>query len=212
VVEDHAATREGLARLLEHSGYAVRTAGDLATAQRLLAASPPDLLITDVRLEAYNGLQLIAMSPMPVRALVLTGYADRSIELDARRLGAEYCVKPIVPSECLAIIQRLLAAPPMPPRVDGRRASRSPLTLPVSLRVGRHLGSVLDVSDGGMRVEIHSADDIEDTITVHLGSPAFAVAVAVAWRRRQGDRTWICGVSVLPEARPAWRVFLDALN
>jgi DNA-binding NarL/FixJ family response regulator len=212
VVDDHAATREGFARLFRHSGYVVLTAGDVATAQQLLAEAAPDLLITDVRLDAYNGLQLIAMAPQRIRAVVLTGYADRSIEADARRLGAEYYVKPIAPSTCLEIVKRLLASPIKAP-TETRRAVRHPLTLPVSIRVGSHLGRVLDVSSEGMRMEIHSADDValEGTLTLHLGSPAFAVPVAISWRRRVGERTWICGATVLPDAQPTWRAFLGSL-
>jgi len=213
LVEDYAATREGFARLLRHSGYVVLTAGDVATAQQLLADGTPDLLITDVRLDAYNGLQLIAMAPRRIRAMVITGYDDRSIEADARRLGAEYYVKPIVPSTCLEIVRRLLAAP-LRPMTDTRRAARRPLTLPVSIRVGSHLGRVLDVSGQGMRLEIHSADDLalRDTLTLHLGSAGLAVHVKVSWQRRLGDRTWICGAEVLPDAQPAWRVFLDSIG
>ena len=64
----------------------------------MLAESQPDLLITDVRLDAYNGLHLVAMAPRPIPAIVVTGFADPSIEADARRLGADYLVKPILVS------------------------------------------------------------------------------------------------------------------
>jgi DNA-binding response OmpR family regulator len=213
LVEDCAATREGFARLLRHSGYVVLTAGDVATAQRLLEDATPDLLITDVRLDAYNGLQLIAMAPRRIPAMVITGYDDRSIEADARRLGAEYYVKPIVPSTCLATIRRMLSAP-VKPMTDTRRAARRLLMLPVSIRVGSYLGRMLDVSGQGMRLEIHSADDMAllDMLTLHLGSTGLAVHVKVSWQRRRGDWTWICGAEVLPDAQPAWRVFLDSIG
>lgn len=94
IVDDHPAIREGLARLLADVGYEVVTAADVPSARQSLADDRPDLLITDVRLDGYNGLQLIAMAPTPIPAIVVTGYADPSIEADAKRLGAEYYVSP----------------------------------------------------------------------------------------------------------------------
>jgi ActR/RegA family two-component response regulator len=61
---------------------------------RSLATTPPHLLITEIRLDSYNGLHLIAMAPKPIPAIVITGYPDRAVEADARRLGAEYLAKP----------------------------------------------------------------------------------------------------------------------
>lgn len=74
------------------------TAGDVPSALRLLAEHRPDLLMTDVRLGAYNGLQLIAMAPRAIPAIVVTGFSDPVIEADAARLGAEYRVKPVDPA------------------------------------------------------------------------------------------------------------------
>jgi len=79
IVDDDPATREGLMMLLTEAGYHTLTASTVPSALQVLAESPPDLLITDIRLDAYNGLHLIAMAPKPIPAIVVTGFADPSI-------------------------------------------------------------------------------------------------------------------------------------
>jgi len=66
LVDDDEATREGLAVLLADAGYSVEPVGTLKAAMDELSQHAPDLLITDVRLQGYNGLQLLAMSPTQV--------------------------------------------------------------------------------------------------------------------------------------------------
>ena len=72
--------------------------------------TPPDLLITDIRLDAYNGLQLILNSPHQIPTIVITGFADPVLEAEARRGGAAYLVKPVQPRDLLALVGEKLAA------------------------------------------------------------------------------------------------------
>jgi DNA-binding response OmpR family regulator len=108
VVEDDVATRNGLETLLQRAGYEVLATDSVPEGRRALEESAPDLLITDVRLGEFNGLQLVAMSLKPIPAIVVTAFIDPALELDARRLGAHYLVKPIEPATLLALVEELL--------------------------------------------------------------------------------------------------------
>ena len=58
----------------------------------------PDILITDVRLGAFNGLQLalLARDVRPdVRVVVFSGFDDPVLKEEARRIGRQYLVKPV---------------------------------------------------------------------------------------------------------------------
>jgi two-component system C4-dicarboxylate transport response regulator DctD len=71
-------------------------------------------LITDVRLGAYNGLQLIfrarALNPqLPV--IVMTGYSDAAIRAEAQRLEAVYLEKPIDSEALLSRVAGILVRP-----------------------------------------------------------------------------------------------------
>jgi DNA-binding response OmpR family regulator len=98
-----------LAALMEAAGYEPTAVGAFHEALHILRTAPPDLLITDVRLEEYNGLQLVINSPKRVPAIVITGFTDPVLESDARREGAVYIVKPVNPGRLLDLVKTMLA-------------------------------------------------------------------------------------------------------
>jgi DNA-binding response OmpR family regulator len=108
IVEDDTATRNGLKLLLQRAGYDVLATDSVPEGRRALEEGAPDLLIADVRLGEFNGLQLIAMSGRPIPAIVVTAFVDPALEADARRLGAHYLVKPIMPGVLLSLVEELL--------------------------------------------------------------------------------------------------------
>ena len=108
LVEDDDATRVGLSTLLERAGYDVVATESVQEGRSVLEEASPDLLITDVRLGAFNGLQLIAMSPRLVPTIVVTGFPDLVLEADARQLGAKFLLKPIEPAVLLTLVEELL--------------------------------------------------------------------------------------------------------
>jgi DNA-binding response OmpR family regulator len=110
IVDDDDATREALKQVLTHAGYQTTAAGSFQDGVQALMADAPDLLITDVRLGEYNGLQLVATAGPPIPAIVLTGFADPVLQKDATTLGADYLVKPIAPPDLLKLVEKKLAA------------------------------------------------------------------------------------------------------
>lgn len=82
VVENHAATRELLATLLDDAGYDVLTAPDGRAALLALAHHRPDAVITDLHMPLLDGDGLLAairadpqLRDLPV--LAVTAHADR---------------------------------------------------------------------------------------------------------------------------------------
>jgi DNA-binding response OmpR family regulator len=114
IVDDDPATLAGLTALVEGAGYATLSAPDYAEGRRLLTQLPVDLVIADVRLGAYNGLQLIVFAqslPIPPRAIVTSGFDDQVLADEARGLGAPFLLKPIDPAHLLALISENVAPP-----------------------------------------------------------------------------------------------------
>ncbi len=112
IVDDDPATLAGLVSLAEGAGYSALGASDYAEGRRLLAQIPVDLVIVDVRLGAYNGLQLVVLAqslPSPPAAIVTSGFEDRVLEEEARHLNAPFLLKPIDPPQLLARVGQLLA-------------------------------------------------------------------------------------------------------
>lgn len=111
VVDDSDGIRLMLTALLESAGYSVITAGTYQHAKDEADFAEPDLLILDVRLGDYNGLQIAVRErsrrrPRPL--IVMSGHDDPVLVAEAKRLGAEFVPKPIDGDQLLAVIERLL--------------------------------------------------------------------------------------------------------
>jgi DNA-binding response OmpR family regulator len=99
VVDDEPAIRSFLVRVLEHEGYAVRAAHNGQEALRCLETSPFDLLLTDIKMDRLDGVELLreARSRYPDLAVILlTGHATVPSAIAALREGAyDYLLKPV---------------------------------------------------------------------------------------------------------------------
>lgn len=213
IVDDNPSTRGELVKLLADAGFETMTAATVPDAMRALTTTPPNLLITEIRLDSYNGLHLIAMAPKPIPAIVITGYSDRAVEADARRLGAEYLAKPVSPGELYATVQRTLSAASrgvfMPPRADPRM-DMAPNTM---VLVNDVPACLLDISAGGARVEIQCAPGatVQSPLAFRIEELDVALPLEIMWKRRTSANTWVCGVAVAEDLRPDWQAFLNAV-
>ena len=108
VVEDDPATRQGLDALLCEAGYQVTAVGSVPAAMRMLGRGDFNLMIADVRVDGYNGLQLVVGGTRRIPAIFVTAFADSTLEAEARRAGAEFVLKPVEPRALLAIVAHKL--------------------------------------------------------------------------------------------------------
>jgi RNA polymerase sigma factor (sigma-70 family) len=113
IVDDDAAYRTAVARLLEASGYRVAL---YASAAQLLDASPPaelGCILLDINMEGLSGLELqerLADAGNRLPIVFLTGHADVPSSVRAIKAGAEdFLTKPAPKEVLLAAVQRALA-------------------------------------------------------------------------------------------------------
>lgn len=119
IVDDDASTRLGLSELLTTAGYQTYDVGTFHEGIRALRDYSPDLLIVDIRLGSFNGLQLLIFAPNCVPVIITTGFNDPILEAEARKHGAEYVLKPLSPSSFLQLVRRCLD--PHRPHARGTR-------------------------------------------------------------------------------------------
>lgn len=111
VVDDDQGFLSLVTAWLRDAGYDVVGISEFGEAKRLLLQNPPDVLITDVRLGAFNGMQLVVLTKLEhpeMVAIVLTGYDDRVLREEAVRAGAHYMVKPVTAGELVDFIAAAL--------------------------------------------------------------------------------------------------------
>jgi DNA-binding NtrC family response regulator len=111
IAEDDPATLSGLAGYLHDAGFSVIPVPTFAEAHRILRFARPAVVVADVRLGEYNGLQLAveaqSLDPQPI-VIITSGFADPVIAAEAARLGATFLPKPIDPAELLAVVSTAL--------------------------------------------------------------------------------------------------------
>jgi DNA-binding NtrC family response regulator len=98
VVDDDASMLRLISTWVTAAGHDVVSFSQFAEAKSYLATARPDVIIADVRLGAFNGLQLVIQARMEdpeITAIVLTGFYDPVLSAEVSKLGASYLVKPI---------------------------------------------------------------------------------------------------------------------
>jgi len=101
-----------LNKILKAKGYDVQLAENGSVAQKLLQAETYDLLISDIKMEPVDGMQLLKntrqMRPH-IGVIMLTAYATVSTAVEAMKEGAfDYIPKPFKIDELLATVKRAL--------------------------------------------------------------------------------------------------------
>jgi DNA-binding NtrC family response regulator len=120
IVEDDQSTLSGWVELLRAAGYLVTGVSSYEEGRQELATMP-DLLITDVRLGVYNGLQLLMRGRMVnprLQAIVITGYADQIVRREAVYLQAEHLEKPVDADRLLQVVGSVLRSTSAVSRVN----------------------------------------------------------------------------------------------
>jgi CheY-like chemotaxis protein len=213
VVEDDSATRRGMAQLLTGAGYDVAETASMTDAVRVLESETPDLVITDLRLAEFNGLYLAAVNPQRIPIIVVTGYADRSLEMEARGLGADFLLKPVKPSQLLAVVERRLPVSATEETFSvARRWPRRRLTHELCGRVEDAVVRIVDVSYGGLKFigKSDSSALSQPSFRITFPKAAISVPVTVVWQR-ESDANRLCGATVADEWQPHWRHLVDSV-
>ena len=111
VVEDERTINDALAQRLRAEGYTVEQAFDGPSAVDLAAAVRPDVVLLDVMLPGFDGLEVCRriQAARPVPVLMLTARDDESDVLVGLGVGADdYLTKPFSMREVVARVAALL--------------------------------------------------------------------------------------------------------
>ncbi|MDR7255770.1 DNA-binding response OmpR family regulator [Nocardioides sp. BE266] len=131
VVEDERTINDALAQRLRAEGYVVEQAFDGPTAVELATSVRPDVVLLDVMLPGFDGLEVCRriQAERPVPVLMLTARDDEADVLVGLGVGADdYLTKPFSMREVVARVSALLR------RVE--RAAALAEERPAAVRVG----------------------------------------------------------------------------
>ena len=110
IVDDDAATRDGLVALLESWGYRATAAPDGKAALSACDKELPHAVVTDLMMPGMSGLEFIAALGERVQQLAiifLTGQATIETAVQAIKLGAyDYMAKPLEPQRLREVLEK----------------------------------------------------------------------------------------------------------
>lgn len=146
VVEPAHSDATFIASSLSAVGFAVTLTDNFQEAKALLATRPPLVLITEIRLGAYNGLHLAfhSRSLPPRRTIVtMTSHPDPVLQRDSEQAGATFVLKPVTAQDLIAAVYRTALRKPGPDGVV------EPIRPPFERRRGerRSIAQVLAAAD-----------------------------------------------------------------
>jgi two-component system, NtrC family, response regulator HydG len=135
IVDDQRNMRVTTALLLRSHGYQVAEAAGPQEALDSISKAPPDLMLTDLRMEPFDGLELLkrALEISPrLQVIVMTAFGSVETAVEAIRRGAfDYIAKPFREGELLHRVMKSLEHTELVQAVDlfsGEFNSRHGLT------------------------------------------------------------------------------------
>ena len=108
IVDVEARSLFDLSRAFRAAGYRTFGATSFPDAKRLLIAEQPHVLVADVRLGEFNGIQLLMLAREvrpDIAAVITNSFADSVLAEETRRLGGTFLVKPLNVRALLAAVQ-----------------------------------------------------------------------------------------------------------
>ncbi|PKA97950.1 two-component system response regulator HydG [Flavobacteriaceae bacterium MAR_2009_75] len=112
IIEDDAAFCQMLQKFLTKRGYEVEISFTAPDAKLKIEKNTFDLILTDLRLPDYDGIQLLTdikqVNPK-TQVIVMTGYAEVGSAVNAMKKGAfDYISKPFTPDEIVMVLDNAL--------------------------------------------------------------------------------------------------------
>jgi DNA-binding response OmpR family regulator len=212
VVADQA-LGDSLVEWLALAGYTARVVRTFATARAELDTAPPDLLVAQIKLGAYNGLHLAIRSRArgAKTPVVLIGDQDPVLQAEAERHHAAYLLSPVDEPRLLEIVRQAEA--------DYRPTRRSPRKRVPMLDalVNDVQARILDVSYEGLRLQVSEQQAITIPPYFMLRIPVFNLSCRAqrVWTLDPPDQNGLwCGATIVgvdPAGAVAWRSLVDSV-
>ncbi|MEQ1508270.1 MAG: sigma-54 dependent transcriptional regulator [Myxococcota bacterium] len=113
VVDDHEPSALALAELLQDEGYRATAVFGAEAAIARLRDEPTDVLVTDLRMDGMDGVELLRAAHLvdpDLPVIVITGYATIARAVEATRAGAfAFVTKPLRPEEITVQVRNAAA-------------------------------------------------------------------------------------------------------
>lgn len=200
-----------LKKYFEKKGYEAASQPTGEEAIKWLKDHPADLVICDFKLPDYTGLEIlqkIKIINSAIQVIIITGYSDVRIAVDALKKGAyDYVTKPLYPDEILVTVEQALAKQTQKtaPQSSGKSTQKStpqPDTKAYIAGVSHQAQAVIK------HIDLIAATDMSVVIEGETGTGKEYVAQAIHDKSHRGKKPFVavdCGA--LPQELAASELF-----
>lgn len=216
LVQCDSAEATATAHILTEAGHRVAWVDCFADAIRLAPVESADLVVSALRLGAFNGLHVLlrVRANDPDLPVIITGGPNDWIpDIDA--FGGRFVATPISPAALNAVVTELLAKRPARDPQGVRTWRRRSTGLAATVRDGT--GRVVEMSYGGLRLHLERPPGgASGPFEVKMPSLGVSVQAVARWiRMSDDDSSYWCGAELahpsVDDAR-TWRRIVDSLN
>ena len=163
IADDDAATRHGVAKLLENAGFDVSEAADGIAALNAIEQRPYDLVFLDIWMPQLSGLEVLArirMGASRPKVIVMTSDSTSETLLRAVKEQAyDYLSKPFPPRQAVEVAHRALSADQDPAiEVLSARPHWVELLIPCTREAAERIQTFMMKLDAGL------PDSVRETI------------------------------------------------
>ena len=181
---------------LVEAGHRVAWVSTFEEATLQLSLDCPDLLVTAVRLGAFNGMHLLFRfrAEYPDVPVILIG-AAADLTPDMRRHATRFLSPPIDRDSFVGLVSELLAGRTPHDPNSLRRWPRKRTELPATIH--QHVARVVELSYGGLRLEMSAAPDDARSNRDRASVARVNVRAVPRWSRPVEDGgSWWCGAEI----------------
>ncbi len=116
LADDEIWEMKGMKKIIQQMGLPLQVIGeaeDGISAWEGLKQKKPDILLADIRMPGYNGLELvqrIRQEGLETKIIFISGYAEFSYAQKALRMGvSDYLIKPVEEEELKEVLEELIS-------------------------------------------------------------------------------------------------------
>jgi CheY-like chemotaxis protein len=216
LVDPNSANVTNIEAGLVEAGHRVALVCTFEEATLQLSLDCPDLLVTAVRLGAFNGMHLLFRfrAACPDEPVIVIG-APADLTPDMRRHATQFLSPPIDRASFVGLVSELLAGRTPHDPNSLRRWPRKRAELPATIH--QNVARVVELSYGGLRLEMSAAPtDVAAPFEIELTSLGFNVRAVPRWSRPvEEGGSWWCGAEIALAGAAAarhWHGIVDALR
>jgi len=215
VVEDTPASLELLSQLLAHAGYTVRPALEGRMALRSAQASPPDLILLDVRMPGIDGYEVCRRLKEDPRThdipvIFLSALRESGDKLKGFALGAvDYIAKPYQPEEVLARVRTHVELRQLQSRLEERVAERTAQLLDAQASLHESQSRLQELAGFLQTVREEERAGIARELHDELGQALTALRIDIGWLKEKAGQL---GPSVAERAEAAYGLVERTIN